>query len=232
MKPLTALGICLLCCHSAFSQSAPTDQAYHTLTLGISYRPLKLSGMNQLLNLGAYPAINPEWTVLHISREIEWRKVPYWSTWLNFSLGNQRQRKEDPRSTEASLLQVSAGFGIRVWDNKRLSLITQAGIDITSFTVRCYDLLIDTTNVAAYISAQQSDTKRLTCSQSSMRTGLLLRRINKDGTTFKVSSGYNIPLQPATISHYRGSFGDLLDTRLGGFYISAEFGFAWPRSKD
>jgi hypothetical protein len=61
---------------------------------------------------------------------------------------------------------------------------------------------------------------------------LVLRWVAKEGTALKVSSGYNIPLQAATIAHYRGGFGDIAATRLGGFYICAEFGFAWQRCID
>jgi hypothetical protein len=232
MKRLAALGIFLICCCHAQGQSSGGDAAFRTLTIGINYRPLKLTGLNQLLDLGAFPAINSEWTMLSISREIEPANAPDWSGRLNISLGYQSKRKEEPRSVEATLVQVSVGFGVRVWKNDRVSLITQTGLDMMTLNVRCYDKLIDTTNVTAYISAPQSDIRKVTCSQPCLRTGLMLRWIGKEGTAFKVSSGYNIPLQAATISHYRGGFGDVSATRLGGFQICAEFGFAWQRCMD
>ena len=234
MKTIIFVGLCLIHTSGIYAQTADsiTKRAFFTISVGLTYRPLKFGGLNALLEQGHYPRINTDWAMFNLSREIESIKAPEWSSRLSIAYGEQRREKNDPKSVAASLVQISMGLGYKVIERKKISLTIQTGIEFFDLNVDCYDRLVDTTNLSGYIISQSSDSKMFGLGQVCIRTGCMFRLMPKDGPVVKILTGYYIPCSNVSVGHYRGSFGHLSETRIGGFYCGVELGVAGVRCQN
>lgn len=148
------------------------------------------------------------------------------SVWSNIGFGSQRRDVTSDKSTSTRYFQVGLGFGRKIMDWKHYTLTAQLGFGIASVNADCYDRLVDTNNMSGYMQQSASDQKNISVSQSAIKTGLALRRETDDNVGFTLIAGYDLATARAKASHFRGSFGWLPDTRISGFYVGLDVGFA------